>query len=116
MDKQECINELQKFIQEIQNLLDFLQQPRSSPEDKSQAQEMLKTFKNRLGTAYKNRDKVGVYEKMTEIEKAYFFPAVNRAFVNLKITTNSTPGNKWKFELVNAQDILNYYLKEIETI
>jgi len=114
MDKQECINELRSFVLEIQNILDFIQTPRKSSDEKYQAQEMLKIFKNRLETAYKTRDKARTHEKLTDIEKAYFFPAVHEAFANLTIKTNSTPNEKWGFELVDTQNTIQYYLGQLE--
>lgn len=114
MDKRECANKLQGFVEEIQNLLDFLQHTPKSLGKKHQAQEMLKTFKERLKIAYQIRDKASAYERMTETEKAYFFPAVHEAFANLTITTNSNPSEKWELDLIDAQNTLNYYLNQLE--
>ncbi len=115
MDKKICITELKGFINQIQSLLDlFGQQNRLFGDKKDQAQEMLKSFKKNLEVAFRTRDTVKGEKNMTEIEKRYFFPAIHEAFANLTITTNSIPNEKWKFELIDTQNTIEYYLHQLE--
>ncbi len=80
---------------------------------KEKAQELLANLKEKFKSDCKSRTKQGD-EEMTQVEYAFFLPAIQEAYAGISIETNSTPSPTWFFELYKAQGTINYYLDQLK--
>ncbi len=82
--------------------------------NKESAQELLKGLKELLRNDYHRRDTKEGQQKMSEVEKTFFFPAIHKALTRIHVKTNSQPSEKWFLELLDAQSEIRYYSNELE--
>lgn len=80
---------------------------------KEKAQELLTNLKEKFKSDYKSRDTKRGEEQMTDVERAFFFPAIHEAYAGISIKTNSLPSPTWVFELYDAQSTIRYYLDQL---
>ncbi len=117
MNLNSCILELEKFIQHIHQIeSNFdLQTSRIKPQNIAQARELFQNLRLDLEQAYRLRSTNLGEARMSEIESAFFYPAVHEAFANLTVRANSIPDEKWLHELGDMEFTLNYYLSGLRS-
>lgn len=107
----DCVASLSSYAIEIKEILDlFNENGRVNREDVDEAQQRLSDLKSCLRRDHKSRaTKKGELE-MTEIERAFFHPAIHEAQVRIKVPTNSRPSRQWFDELYDAYSSIRYWL------
>lgn len=112
--KEDCITHLQSYLDEIDQIFAlFDDRGLIVRGKKEQAQLLLIKLKQQLKNDYKSRDTKRGEEEMTQVERAYFFPAIHKAYTSIYIKTNSRPSGKWVAELFDAQSSIKYYLYQL---
>jgi hypothetical protein len=80
---------------------------------KVEAQAKLKSLKQDLGEEFRLMSSVRGEASLTEIEKAFYAPAISQTFTEISIPTNSIPDGKWFSELYGAQMNILHTLNEL---
>lgn len=113
--KEDCITHLQAYSDEIEQIF-ALFDDRSfiRKGQKEKAQELLTNLKEKFKNDYKSRDTKRGEAQMTQVESAFFFPAIHEAYTSIYVKTNSRPSPKWVFELYDAQSTIKYYLHQLQ--
>ena len=80
---------------------------------KRRVQLLLRSLKADLGSEYKKMDTVRGEVALNKIEKAYYKPSVQKAFVDISVKWNSVPNRKWFSELYSARISITYTLDQL---
>ena len=113
-DKQNVIDRLKSYNKRFDDLLALLENLPLHGNDKTNAQQMLKTLKELLKSDYKDGDTNRGRQRMTEIEKHYFHPAVHEAYAAIRVRWNTIPTGQWFSELYSAQINITHMLHQLE--
>ncbi len=113
--EEDCITHLQAYVDDIEQIFAlFDERSFIRKGQKEKAQELLTNLKEKLKNDYKSRDTKRGEEQMTDVERAFFFPAIHEAYAGISIKTNSRPSPTWVFELYDAQNSIRYYLDQLK--
>lgn len=113
-EKQSVVDRLKAYKKQFDDLLALLENQPLQRNDKSKAQQMLKTLKDALASDYKAGDTNRGQERMTEAERHYFHPAVHEAFAEIHVRWNTVPNDQWFSELYGAQINITHMLHQLE--
>ena len=111
LSKEECINQLQSYCDEIDEITALLDERGFAfGVKREKAQELLTNLKKKLKDDYDSRKTNYGREQMSEVESRYFFHAIHEAHTHIYVKTNSVPSEKWRSELGVARHTINDYL------
>jgi hypothetical protein len=117
MSKEECIAELQSYLDEIKTIRKlFKAEGILSRDDKARIKDLVKKLKDRFRADIKPRDTVRGKEQMSRVERDIFFHFIHGAFynhVNL-IKLNSAPDKSWVGNLYDATIDINFALDQLQ--
>jgi len=106
---EDCMRNLQSYVDEIDEILALFNEHGQVKHGKAEeAQDLLKGLKGLLRNDYEKRATNKGDKEMTEIERAFFMPAVHEALTRINVKTNSKPSGQWVRELLDAQSSIQY--------
>jgi len=110
LNKQQCIDNLEKYVRNIQQVIETIDN------DKPTAQELLGKLKARFKTELRTLRSVRGQEQMSEIEEAFYLPALEDAYLDgiASIRVNSMPNQRWKEILHEADDNIYGWLNRLK--
>jgi hypothetical protein len=114
-ERRSVIRRLKAYEKQFDDLLGLLENLPLQYEDKSRAQQMLKTLKDSLRNDYKAGDTIRGQERMTRAERQYFHPAVHEAYAEIRVRWNTVPNEQWRSELYGARINITHMLHELES-
>lgn len=116
LSKEECIRKLQWYSDKIDEIVGLFGQGSRVPrEDVPNARELLKELKDSLKSDYRSRDTKRGREQMSDVESAFFFPAVHEAWTSINVKTHYVPSTQWVEELSYAQVSINHNLGDLKS-
>lgn len=111
-----CLAKLYRLRDQFNEILNLLGQKHSlRGEEKAKAQELLKALKGQLRNEYKFGSTLKGEKKMTQVEIAYYFPAVQDALNNIYVKTNSVPNGRWRSDLFSALGQIEFFIRQLES-
>jgi hypothetical protein len=115
ISKKQVEDALRYYIDEIEKIMSFFEgDPPKVPRDRvPAAQAALKKLKSSLKSEYDMRKTQRARALMTDVEEAFYVHAVLEAMNDIKVKTNSRPGQQWLDDLYAAQGSLEYYLNQL---
>jgi hypothetical protein len=103
---------LQQMLDDVEALKGIISDQPLSIEKRNTARERLIDLKDRL-QQYVNKSKTASNQKkMTKAETAFVYPAMQKAFVELKTKIGSYPNANWNDALSGVAVILRNYLPQ----
>ena len=109
-----CLERLDSFIGEIRALMDFIADDEVLfGREREQARGMLRDLKERLKVEYRRTSTVRGRERMNDVERAYYAPAVHQAYVHLEVRSSSVPGSTWMHDLYESRFDLDYMASQL---
>lgn len=101
---------LVNFQRQFNELIDALEKPGYDQEwVKEKYRDLKENLKEEIRKA---KNIIGTENEPFEIE-AFYYPALNEAFLELKVKTNTSPSKKMFECLVSAEDYISYYLLQM---
>ena len=113
-EKQSVIDRLKAYKKQFDDLLALVENLPLQRKDKTKAQEMLKTLKGSLKNDYKVGATVRGQQRMTQVERQYFHPAVHEAYAEIHVRWNTVPNGQWFSELYGARINIAHMLHQLE--
>ena len=113
-EKQSVIDRLTAYKKRFDDLLALLQNLPLERNDKTRAQQMLKTLKDSLENDYRAGDTNRGQQRMTEAERRYFHPTVHQAYAEIHVRWNTVPNDQWFSQVYGAQINITHMLHELE--
>jgi hypothetical protein len=103
-EMQACLDKLEAFSDQIGELTIFIGEKnvRRSPA-KDVARTMMRELKERLASEDRRMSTVRGAAALSEVERAYYAPAVSEACAEISVRWTSVPGEAWMAELMGAR-------------
>lgn len=110
-----CYNKLQFFDNIIVQIIQKIgARSRLSGTEKQDAQGLLKELKGELKKDYDFMSKENVRDTLSNIDRYFYYPTINKVLALIRARANSMPGQKWIIQLYEAQIEIRRCMDEIE--
>lgn len=110
-----CYNKLQFFDNIIEQITQKIStRNRLVGKEKKDAQNLLKELRGELKKDYNFMIKVNVRDTLSDIDKYFYFPTIQKALSCIRVKINSMPDKKWVTQLYEAQIEIRHCMEEIE--
>lgn len=110
MTPEECVQRLESLTAQIDGINElFDDNGRVDISDRRFAQVLLRKLKEEVGTESHRLSLVRTQTTLSEVEKAYYDPAVGEANAAIRIRWNSVPRRQWQHELYDARISIDFY-------
>jgi hypothetical protein len=111
----DCIRNLRSYSDQFDELTSlFDDKGYVAGESVERAQVLLQRLKASLKNDYQCRATNKGQAAMSDVERAFFFPAIHEASTRIYVKTNSRPSPTWRDELADAHSSIQHYLRGLE--
>jgi len=101
---------LQHLLDDVEDLKEMISIQPLSQERRNTARSRLIDLKDRLQNYHNSKNTASARRKMSAAETEFVFPAMNKAFGELKTKIGSYPSDQWTNDLSGVALILRRYL------
>jgi hypothetical protein len=120
MNKQEVMQRVQEIADEADCIMKLFQTDHHVPRAKVQeARELLRALKEKLQSEYKRMDTFNKRETLSDVESAFYQPAIASAWANSGISgisPNTTPTYRWFSALYCVRHDMGHTSSQLEDV
>jgi chaperonin cofactor prefoldin len=113
-DARSCVASLEQIDADFDELRGMFKGKTLFNEDRRSAQQKLRLLKELLASEVKRLRTAERNKRLTHIEDAYYYPAIQQTQAELSMPWNSIPDGKWNSELYGSQVSITHFLFQLK--